>query len=128
MGDGGAAASARRDGRGVPEDLLGIRNAINCWEQIRRRIMLERKEIRYENYSTTETGWRYLDLLLTGMFDLTPFATRVGEALSSTWFDHADKNTNRGEELECDSGFGGSSDLAPFGRPPYGGRWKLSRQ
>jgi DNA mismatch repair ATPase MutS len=113
-------------GRGETDDLLSLRKAILGWTNVFRRLTFERGEAMHNNNEKEAEGWQNLEILLSHMVDLTSLAERIESAVDAIDFDKKERIA-AGFELETDKS--GEPDCTlPFGRPPYGGRWRIKPQ
>lgn len=110
-------------GRGDIEDLLNIRKAVIGWERIHARLNFERDEMLRHDGTISPGDWTNMNALLSHMVDLTSLAERIGNAIDDTDFDRKEKLA-AGFDAEDDAASETDSRY-PFGRPPYGVRWKL---
>jgi DNA mismatch repair ATPase MutS len=110
-------------GRGESDDLLGIRKAIVGWSQLCQRLRIEREFDIQRDPSAIE-GWRNMNLLLSHTSDLNHLAKQIESAVDPYDFDRKERiatgigENNDDEQVDVDS-------VQVFGRPPYGGRWKI---
>jgi DNA mismatch repair ATPase MutS len=112
--------------RGEADDLLSIRKAILGWNQIFRRLQFEKEELKQKNSNRAIEEWQNMDLLLSHMVDITPLTERIWNAVDAIDFDKKDKIA-AGLEIDTDTSEE-TETFMPFGRPPYGNRWKIKPQ
>lgn len=112
-------------GRGDSDDLLGIRKTVLGWNQILQRLRFE-KDLDMSRDSSADENWRNIDLLLSHTSDLSSLAKRIISAVDAYDFDRKERLAT-GTQVN-DDGQEESEQAQAFGRPPYGGRWKIKPQ
>jgi DNA mismatch repair ATPase MutS len=112
-------------GRGETDDLLNIRKAILGWNQLFRRLQFERQSDLKKKPDALE-DWRCMDLLVSQIVDLNPLVERIEHAIDDTEFDKKEKLA-AGLPVEPEDTDEPEVGL-PFGRPTYGGHWRVKSQ
>lgn len=118
-------------GRGETDDLLNIRKAILGWARLRQRLHFEKELDLQKRSRSAAEEWQNIDLLLSHMVDLSPLAERIGNTVDAIDFDKKERLSGGFESESSDtdeSDVPDELDALPFGRPPYGGRWRIKPQ
>lgn len=113
-------------GKGDPNDMLALTATVNIWNNIQRRITLEREMESLEQRSFDATEWASLDTLMNRMVNLEELAQRISLAVENPAPSQLDESQGSSSEATNEESDDYSQDTGPlraewrYGRVKFG--------